>query len=314
MSVAEPPASKPTKESSLAEVAQGVPADWGDTTPEVSEMATDLPWWVSRGLLYVVAATVFFGLIWAALAPIDEVAEARGAIVPEGFVRPLQALVPGTVQTVLVREGDTVAAGQTLVQLDDSLLRAKQDQLQSELEAAQVSLLSYRQANAGVDSVIQAESRVTSIRSEMDANRLQIERSQLKAPVSGIVTQLLPRGPGAVLQEGQTVAIVAPAGARLVAEVEIPNGQIGQIKPGLPALLLLDAFPYQRYGVVKGTVISVSPDAIPNPSGGSFYRAEIQIGETSKIKIRPGLALTARIVTEKRSVLALFLDPFRSAA
>src|SRR5437764_908751 len=87
-----------------------------DTSPEVSDVIATLPWWAARGLLYIIIGFVVAALVWAALSKIDVVIEARGTLVPEGNVRPVQATSSGPVQYVLVKEGDTVVRGQPLAQ------------------------------------------------------------------------------------------------------------------------------------------------------------------------------------------------------
>lgn len=83
----------------------------------------------------------------------------------------------------------------------------------------------------------------------------------IAAPVSGLITTLEAGNAGRVLQAGQTVATIAPAGAPLVAEVRVPNQDIAFIQKELPAKLKLDAFPFQDYGTIEGTVVEVAPDA-----------------------------------------------------
>src|SRR5919202_1236038 len=79
-----------------------------DTSPEVSDVIATLPWWAARGLLYVIVGFVATALLWAALSRVDVIVEARGALVPEGNVRPVQAVGGGAVLAVLVKEGDGV--------------------------------------------------------------------------------------------------------------------------------------------------------------------------------------------------------------
>ncbi|HYX41129.1 MAG TPA: hypothetical protein VE821_05505, partial [Pyrinomonadaceae bacterium] len=54
-----------------------------DTSPEVSDVIATLPWWIARGLLYIVVGFVCAALVWAWLSKIDVVIEARGTLVPE---------------------------------------------------------------------------------------------------------------------------------------------------------------------------------------------------------------------------------------
>ena len=288
-----------------------------EVTADANDLISSLPWWVSRGLLYVVAGFIFCAVLWASFARMDDVAIARGSIVPEGEVRPLQALEAGTVSAVSVHEGDVVAKGQTLVQLDDVVLQAKEKQARLEFEEAQVNLISLRDSGADSNAIMDAESKVTELKNALDGADLAVQRARLTAPVAGTITNLTVHGAGAVVREGDVVASIAPAGARLVAEVMIPNEHIAKVHPGLPVRILVDAYPYQQYGVFDGVVLTVSPDAIASPTGDSFYRAVVVPDKTtlaSGVSLRPGLALEARIVTDHRTVMALFLDPFRHAS
>jgi multidrug efflux pump subunit AcrA (membrane-fusion protein) len=288
-----------------------------DITADANDLISSLPWWASRGLLYVVGGFIFCTIIWASCARMDDVAVARGSIVPEGEVRPLQALEAGTVSTVNVHEGDVVAKGQTLVQLDDTVLQAKEKQARLEYEGAQVNLISLRDSGADVNAIVDAEARATELKNNLDGAELALQRARLTAPTAGTITALTVHGAGAVVREGDVVASIAPAGARLVAEVMIPNEHIAKVHPGLPVRILVDAYPYQQYGVFDGIVLTVSPDAIASPTGESFYRAVVVPDKTtlsSGVSLKPGLALEARIVTDHRTVMGLFLDPFRHAS
>jgi epimerase transport system membrane fusion protein len=87
------------------------------------------------GLAIVV---VFFGgfIGWASIAPIDSAAMAPGTIVVESSKKAIQHFDGGTVSKVLVKEGDQVVAGQTLVVMDDTSARANVDMLRADLDAS----------------------------------------------------------------------------------------------------------------------------------------------------------------------------------
>jgi HlyD family secretion protein len=108
-----------------------------------------------------------------------------------------------------------------------------------------------------------------------------------------------------------------PRGARLLVEARVPNKDIAFVEKGMRAKLKFDAFPFQDYGIVDGTVIEVSPDAQTNSDASSFYKVMIapsqaEIGAKGKnVPLRAGLTLTAEIVTERKTILALLLEPFR---
>ncbi len=64
-------------------------------------------------------------VLWAAFAPLDEGVPAQGAIVVESQRKPVQHLGGGIVRRVFVSEAQRVQAGEVLIELDDSRLRAE---------------------------------------------------------------------------------------------------------------------------------------------------------------------------------------------
>jgi hemolysin D len=287
-----------------------------DTTPEVSDVIAKLPWWATRGVLYIIVAFLIVAVVWAGLSKIDVVAEARGTLVPEGNVKLVQAAGSGVVQNVFVKEGDTVERGQALVQLAASEIRTRLSKLREEFAINQLQL---RQSmvNRPVAETMEQQNRIARLQSDIAAAELTLQHTTVAAPVSGIITTLGVRGSGEVLQPGQTIATIAPAGVHLVVEAQLANKDIAFIEKGLPAKLKFDAFPFQDYGVVEGTVTEVSPDAQVEKGSGSFYKVTIVPAKTEivakgrNVPLRPGLAVSAEIVTERKSILNLLLEPFR---
>ncbi|MBN3909477.1 MAG: HlyD family efflux transporter periplasmic adaptor subunit [Nostoc sp. NMS1] len=96
-----------------------------------------LPRLWTRGLLYVLIAFAGLFLPWATLSKVDETGSARGRIEPKGATQKLDAQAGGSVKTVMVKEGDTVRAGQVLVELESDLLQTELQQTQSKLQGLQ---------------------------------------------------------------------------------------------------------------------------------------------------------------------------------
>ncbi len=69
-------------------------------------------------VLGIVGFVIFF-LLWANWAHLDEVTRGQGKVIPSSEVQALQSLDAGIIEEFLVKEGDEVAAGQTLVRLSD---------------------------------------------------------------------------------------------------------------------------------------------------------------------------------------------------
>ena len=76
---------------------------------------------------------------WAATAPLAGAAVAPALVAPEGSRKTVQHLEGGIVRRILVHDGSLVAAGQPLVELDDTRARAEHAALLAEWRAATAS-------------------------------------------------------------------------------------------------------------------------------------------------------------------------------
>jgi len=158
----------------------------------------------------------------------------------------------------------------------------------------------------------------------------------LRAPVDGTVQQLAIHTVGGVVTPSQELMVVVPANSRLEIEANISNRDIGFIQAGQLAEIKIDTFNFTKYGLIDGTVVSISQDAIKRqkppeagkdksiasqtessePAGQEMvYMARIALSKTEMtvdgktVYLAPGMAVTAEIKTGSRSVLSYLLSP-----
>ncbi|MBL4692159.1 MAG: biotin/lipoyl-binding protein, partial [Magnetovibrio sp.] len=92
---------------------------------------------IITGLMIITVLIFGFGL-WAGLAPLASGVMASGVVVAEGNRSTVQHLEGGIVKDILVKEGQTVVAGQVLLRLDDVQTKSKLGSLQAEFDGLQV--------------------------------------------------------------------------------------------------------------------------------------------------------------------------------
>ncbi|MDZ8188398.1 MAG: HlyD family efflux transporter periplasmic adaptor subunit [Nostoc sp. ChiSLP02] len=108
--------------------------DWSSLTKELIDT---LPRVWTRGLLYWLVIFAAIVLPWAMLSQVDETGTARGRLEPQGKTLRLDAPVTGKVISIKVKEGQTVKAGETLLELESDLTRTELQQTQAKLEGQQ---------------------------------------------------------------------------------------------------------------------------------------------------------------------------------
>lgn len=141
------------------------------------------------------------------------------------------------------------------------------------------------------------------------------------APVSGVVTDVTTTQPGDKIQANMPLGGIAPANARAVMRVEIAEEDRAFLREGLPVKLKFNAFPYQRYGVIDGTLEYVSPAARPSAhTKRPVYEGRVQLARDyyavgdAKYRLSYGMTASAEIIVRERRLIDFALDPFRRIA
>lgn len=137
------------------------------------------------------------------------------------------------------------------------------------------------------------------------------------APVSGIVTDVVYTQPGEKVQANTPLGSIAPEGATKVLKIDIPEQDRGFLREGLSVKMKFNAFPYQRYGFVEGTLDYISPTAQSSDGHGLVYKGYVSLDKTqftvddNTYPLRYGMTATAEIVVRRRRLIDLALDPLR---
>jgi hemolysin D len=415
--------------------------DWSYVTRELLD---SLPQVWTRGLLYFIILFVAVVLPWAMLSEVDETGTARGRLEPKGKIFKIDSPVTGTVASIKVKEGQSVKAGQALLELESQLASTDLQQAQTKLEGqlnrvtqlessknqlkiaihtqqlqgqaqiaaqhsqmdqtkqqfnfssnaselaqerlnidqnevkrytdvieaglvpkiklveAQKALNESRRSSKQAQSdmrqaqyklaeqqgtynsitraselaileskrqVAQLQTQVITLQSEIAQSKnqiaslqFQLQRRVIRAPINGTIFLLPTQRSGAVAQLGQMVAQIAPEGAPTVLRAEISSRESGFIRLGMPVKLKFDAYPFQDYGIVEGTLTFISPNSEirETPQGKlELYIVEVTMKKNyinalnKRVFLAPGQTATAEIIVRKRRIIDFFTAPFK---
>ncbi|MCB9978206.1 MAG: HlyD family type I secretion periplasmic adaptor subunit [Rhodospirillales bacterium] len=421
----------------------------GAHAERILQIDEELPFSRHALLLSIAAFCVFF-LLWASFATLDETTRGDGRIIPSSEVQILQSLEGGIIDEFFVREGDSVKAGQSLVQLRDieassnlgtnqarylgllaavtrlqaeaegresvefpenvikgapesvteelnafranrekiegqlRILEQQRDQRkqevsemttrsrdlggvialareqrsmvaplvergsaprmelleldrtiqekQTELNSVKTSLPRARSAVEEAEARIkdiettaraQAQSELSSKMIEMNAIRESLSglrdrktRNDIKSPVDGTIKDIKVTTVGGVVRPGDPIIEIVPTDDQLLVEARIRPADIAFLYPGQKAVVKITAYDFSIYGGLKGEVVEISPDAITNEKGESFYRVRIRTDENSLrrknevLPIIPGMVASVDILTGHKTVMEYLLKPF----
>jgi len=119
--------------------------------PAALEIVETPPSPIGRAIAATIALLFVAALAWAWWGTIDIVASATGKIVPSGRVKIVQPFETGVVRAIRVQDGQTVKAGDALIELDPTVNAAERDHLRDDVLAEQINIARLRAALAGGD-------------------------------------------------------------------------------------------------------------------------------------------------------------------
>ncbi|WP_394154697.1 HlyD family type I secretion periplasmic adaptor subunit [Loktanella salsilacus] len=147
--------------------------------------------------------------------------------------------------------------------------------------------------------------------------RQQLDRLDIRAPLSGVVYGLNVFAPRSVIRPADPLLYLVPQDRPLVIATQVQVTDIDQIHLGQDVILRFSAFDQRRTPELTGHVTQVSADAFQNETNGaSFYRAEVRMdeGEIEKLPdgmtLIPGMPVEAYVRTADRTPMNYFLKPF----
>ncbi|MGL4975576.1 MAG: HlyD family type I secretion periplasmic adaptor subunit [Bosea sp. (in: a-proteobacteria)] len=399
-----------------------------------------------RQMVWTIGAAVILSLGWAALTTLDKVTRGAGRVVPQVRNQMIQHLEGGIVTEILVREGEKVEAGATLIRIDNSFSRAELQQNQVELKAKSLQMLRLEAESRGQNLFVvppdmaeqipqivaqerslfrarqdglkaqlnvvddqhkqkeielaemrtrwkstqrereivlprleslrrlvkmgavsnnellenertlqQVEAKLaallhdvprleaavselsrrreeTILRFRAEAEKDQREtsvvvakleeaitamrdrsrRTEVVAPVAGIVNKLFIDTIGGVVKSGEPLIQLVPAEASVVVEARVSPQNRADVWPGLPAIVKVSAYDFSLYGGLKGKVLDISPDALSDEKGEPYFRVRLEADATSfgpGKPVIPGMLAQVDILSGRHTVLGYLMKP-----
>ena len=185
------------------------------------------------------------------------------------------------------------------------------------LEEAKKNLetLKKEREKALLTDIVEKEKNIIAIEGEAIKAKKRYELEKLCSPVSGTVHGIASYTIGGVVTPAQPIVTIVPDGTPLVVEAMALNKDIGFLKEGQKAEVKLDTFPFQKYGTIKGKVVSISPDAFEDEKMGPVYKIKVEMErlyiavDGKKVPVSPGMAVSVEVKTNKRRIIEFFLSP-----
>lgn len=190
---------------------------------------------------------------------------------------------------VLEYEGNNAEFQSQIAQLGSQI---SENRAQREIRKQDFQKEVGEQLREAQSQIAQAEEQVTSLSD-------QLERTVIRAPVSGTVVGRKVHSEGAVVRGGEPIMEVVPSNDGFVIEARVPTKDIDNIYPGQYAEIRFSAFNQKTTTTIPGEVIHVSADSFEDEATGKrYYRARVEVSEDGKKEMTDDMYLLSGMPAE----------------
>ena len=203
----------------------------------------------------------------------------------------------------------------------DLRLAEQESNQQTMVHAGEIALSKIQEQLKNMDSqIIGIEAEVAQTEKEIESLNFELEKRVVRAQAGGTIFKLAIEGVGDVVPQGEIVAEIAPKGKNLLLKAEMATTESGSLQEGMAVKMKFDAYPFQDYGVVGGSLKKISPTSElqqNSQANVAIYELEIELDRScipsgsDCIVLRPGDTATAEVVVRQRRTIDFLLDPFK---
>ncbi len=179
---------------------------------------------------------------------------------------------------------------------------------------------------------VETESQFRKLREDLQKIEHKSGLLALRAPQRGVIKDLATHTAGTVVSPGTVLMSLVPHDEPLQAEVLVRNEDVGFVHVDQRVKLKLAAYPFQKYGMIDGTVTHIGPDAAdlaggaakpsgetPDTGSGLRYKALVRLDsqqletDGKRLRLSPGMQAIAEVHQGQRTVMEYLLSPVLKA-
>jgi membrane fusion protein, adhesin transport system len=161
----------------------------------------------------------------------------------------------------------------------------------------------------------QAENELAALTQAMRGAEDKVRRTDMTAPVNGIVKSVNVTTIGQVVQPGSSAVEIVPMDDTLLVEAQVRPQDIAFLRPGLDAMVKLSAYDFTIYGGLPGTLEHIGADSVTTEKGDTYYiirvrtRAAALRHRDRDLPIIPGMVADVEVRTGEKTVMQYLLKP-----
>lgn len=192
---------------------------------------------------------------------------------------------------------------------------ARNDQAVGEARIEKASLDDDWRERAG-DELANVRAELAEITSQLPKTLDALERTVVRAPLSGTIVELAFTTLSGVVRPGERILDIVPAEADLLIDARVQPQDIEDVHPGSEATVVLSAYTSRNMPKISGRVRSVSADRLVDErSGVPYYLARVEVDREQltrfdeELALVPGMPAQVLIATGTRTFFDYLVTP-----
>lgn len=224
----------------------------------------------------------------------------------------------------------------------DSLLLSEEVISSADYEATAQGFLSKQNSKAGFDATL-TSTELTILQTRQQIVELSVQEENEKAEYEHALDQLRQQLLAGIAQWKEQYAVIAPAGGRVslqsywsrgqhvsvgsilasivpegktevLGRMQVPSSGFGKVEQGQAVNVKLNGFPYMEFGVLKGTIRSISAVPVQTAAGVAYtvevvFPGELTTTYKKELPLIQQMDGTGEIITEDMRLIEQFIRP-----
>lgn len=187
-----------------------------------------------------------------------------------------------------------------------------------------------RYATDAANELVRVDSELSQTRENASAREDALRRTVIRAPMDGVVKNVQVTTIGGVVQPGVPILEIVPTQDEMLIEAYVKPAEVAFLRPGLPAVIKLTAYDYNRFGGLDGVIEHISPDTLrdekqrrpgtPVELEEGYYRLLVRVTQPPqerhglRMAPLPGMTATVEMKTGQKTVLEYLFRPLQSVS
>src|SRR5690554_183532 len=280
-------------------------------SPEIQELLGVPPRWIIRNGIAILLMVVLVLVSGSFIFRYPELVYGRITLLSENLPVQVAANSNGQIQALFAEENQQVQAGEIIGVIKSSV--NFEDALR--LMAKLYSFANYNDAHKAVTEIFSAENYSLEEYQSLSSKLKEWEHAfVLKAPVSGQIVFGEHRAVNQYVRSGDIVFTVVPdETGKISGRILAPAIGLGKIEPGQQVNIKVDNYPFMEYGILSGSVLSISKIPVVSEQG-TFYPVNVDLPDKLVTNYNRELSYSlqmqgnAEIIIQNRRVIELLIE------